>query len=75
MVIIRPRATPSPPAAPPKLALGEQPHVKNEIKTPFVRDDEHRLGKVINDSTMFSIVDLIYNIGLTFSIGCDLVLR
>jgi hypothetical protein len=81
MVFMRPRATPSPPAAPPKVELskqphvrneitihfvrdepkvelGEQPHVRNEIATPFVRD-EQRPEKNINDSTMFSMVDLI----------------
>ena len=81
MVFMRPRATPSPPAAPPKVELGEQPHVRNEITIPFVRDepkvelgeqppvrneitflfvrDEQRPEKIINASTMFSMVDLL----------------
>ena len=58
MVFMRPRATPSPPAAPPKVEFGEEPHVSNKIAIPFVRD-EQRPEKIINDSTMFSMADLL----------------
>ena len=58
MVFMRPRATPSPPAAPLKVKLGEQAHVSNEIIIPFVRDEQIP-DKIINDSTMFSMVDLL----------------